>query len=346
MNLPPRRPVSRAMPHARLALALALALLAGCAAAPAAGRETTVVTRGPRHPPDVHGDPLRLLPADALTWVRADLAALRASAHFEAGMSLARDLGADFARVERELGFDPFRRADALAFAVYAPPGNGPGGWPIVYARGAFDRDAVLASARARAPQSPPTTLTEESLAFTVIGERAYLFPAPDVMLVMERALVRRVAARLAGASERAALDDPRFAELWRAAGGTEGPVTAAADLAAMRSRNPTPNDPPQARGLDLAVLRGDARGDVTVRAAALARDAATARAAVTEFDAIREDAAGQLAVRLLGLSGLLREGIQTRADGPLAVVTVDARQDDVRRLLRATALLRELTAR
>ena len=56
-----------------------------------------------------------------------------------------------------------------------------------------------------------------------------HLFPAPDVMLVMERALVRRVAARLVGANERSVLDDPRFTELWRAAGGTDGAVTAAA---------------------------------------------------------------------------------------------------------------------
>lgn len=328
-----------------LRLALALVALAGCA--------TTGVTRPTgtsvaRHvaPPDVHGDPLRLLPAGAITWMRADTAALRASPHFEGGMSLARDLGADFALVERELGFDPFRHAERVALAVYAPPGDAQAGWPLVYARGGFDREAVLNAARGRNTGAAPTEVTEAGMTFTVIGERAYLFPASDVMFVMERALIRRAAARLSGENDGTVTDDARFGDLWRAAGGMNGAFAAAADLAATRARVRVQGEPAQAQGLELLVIHGDAPGDATIRAAALARDEQTARAAVAEIDSIRNETAGQLLVRLAGLSGLLRDGIQTSTDGRIAIANVQAGADDVRRLLRASSLVRELTAR
>lgn len=345
MNPLPRRAVSWSMRSLRFAL-VALALLAGCATTQSTAGTNTAAAHRTRHPPDVHGDPLRLLPAGAITWMRTDAAALRASPHFDAGMALARDLGADFALVERELGFDPFRSAERVAFAVYAPPGDAQAGWPLVYARGGFDRDAVLASARARNNNTAPTTVTEEGMAFTVIGERAYLFPAPDVMLVMERALVRRAAARLSGEAERSVLDDARFGDLWRAAGGMDGAFAAAADLAATRARVRVQGEPAQAQGLELLVVHGDAPSDATVRAAALARDEQSARAAVAEIDDIRNETAGQLIVRLAGLSSLLREGIQTSTDGRIALASVQARNDDVRRLLRASSLFRELTGR
>lgn len=344
MNHRLARPVRSPM-SLSLRLALALAALAGCATTGAANPRGVSVARH-AHPPDVHGDPLRLLPGGAITWMRVDAAALRASPHFDAGMALARDLGADFALVERELGFDPFRRAERVAFAVYAPPGDAQAGWPLIYASGGFDREAVLTAARARNTGAAPSEVTEGGMTFTVIGERAYLFPASDVMFVMERALVRRAAARLSGESDATVTDDARFGDLWRAAGGMNGAFAGAADLAATRARVRVQGEPAQAQGLELLVVHGDAPGDATIRAAALARDERTARAAVAEIDSIRNETAGQLLVRLAGLSGLLRDGIQTGTDGRIAIATVQAGADDVRRLLRASSLVRELTAR
>lgn len=331
--------------HAALALAALLALT-GCATTQTS---TAVAThaRHERHPPDVHGDPLALFPAGAVMWTRADAATLRASPHFEAGMQLARDLGADFATVERELGFDPFQHAERVAFAVYLPPGEtATAGWPLVYARGGFQRDAVLASARAHAANATPTETADEGLSFTVIGERAYVFPADDVMLVMERALVHRVAARLAGATSRTVLTDDRFQSLWAAIGGMEGPFALAAELAAMRGRVRLQGQPPEAEALDSVVVRGAAPDDVTLRAAGLGRDEAAAAMIERTLREARDEVAGQLSVRLLGLSRLLNEGVHTTVDGRVVRANVDGSAADVRRLLRATSLLHELLGR
>jgi hypothetical protein len=323
---------------------LALVALAGCA--------TTATASQPTHaarahtPPDVRGDALALLPHGAVAWARVDAAALRASPHFDAGIELARGLGADFAMLERELGFDAIRSAERVAFAIYLPPGeSAQGGWPLVYARGRFDREAILTAAAARPDaHGQRSEATEHGLTFTVVGNRAYLFPAPDVMLVMERALVRRVAARLSGESSRTVLTDERFTALWRAAGGMGGPFALAMDLAAMRARMRMQSPSPEAEALDAFVVHGDAPGALTAQAAGTARDANAAHLIVTTIDDARAEVGGQLPVRLLGLSRVLRDGIRTHEDGATVRVEVDATADEVRRLLRATSLLRELT--
>lgn len=325
---------------------IVLTAFLGCAGTHPLSRTHSTQARPPRRPPDVHGDPLLLLPAGALTWFQADTASLRASPHFEAGMALARELGADFDLIERELGFDPFRRAERIALAMYAPPGEAPNGWPLVYARGGFDREAVLAAARARNGGAQGSEVLEGGLSFLLLGERAYLFPASDVMFVMERGLLRRVAARLSGESAQSVRSDPRWDDLWRTVGGMDGPITGAADLAATRARVRVQGEPNAAQGLELLVVHGDVSGDAVLHTAARARDERTARAVVTEIDTLRRETAAQILVRLAGLSGLLRDGVETGVDGRVAFVHVRAHQDDVRRLLRATSLLRELTSR
>lgn len=326
---------------------VALVAFVGCAGARARDAAHAPRVQRARRPPDLHGDPLLLLPAGALAWMQADTASLRASPHFASAMALAAELGADFARVERELGFDPFRNAERLALAVYAPPGDAQTGWPLVYVRGGFEREAVLAAARAHRGNVRDTEeVVEAGMTFTLHGERAYLFPAPDVMFVMERALLRRAAARLSGESAQSVRDDLRFGDLWHILGGMDGMFAAAADLAATRSRVRPQGEARAAQGLELLVVRGDVSGDAVVHAAALARDAQTARAVVTELDALRRATAGQILVRLAGLSGFLRDGIEVGVDGRMAFAHVRARHDDVRRLLRATSLVRELADR
>ncbi len=327
-------------------ISLAVLALAGCATTGTRASDAAHAARA-RRPPDVHGDPLELLPHGAVAWGRADAATLRASPHYESGMALARELGADLAMVERELGFDPFRTADRVAFAIYPPPGErAEGGWPLVYARGVIQREAILAAARARAEGHAPTDGTEHGVAYTVVGNRAYVFPASDVVMVMERALVRRVTARLAGDSQRTVLTDDRFRDLWREAGGSGGPFALAMDLSAMRARMHVQSPSPEAEALEAFVVHGDAPGAVTVRAAGEASDPNAAHMIVRTIDDARREAGGQLAVRLLGLSRVLREGIRASEDGRVVRVEVDASSDEVRRLLRATALLRELTGR
>jgi hypothetical protein len=263
-------------------------------------------------------------------------------------MALARDLGAEFDTVERELGFDPFRNAERIVMAIYAPPGDSAAaGWPLLYARGTFDRASLLARARQR-PEAhgEQTEGTEEGIAYTTVGQRAYMFPAVDVMLVMDRGLVRRVAARLAGATDRTVLTDDRFTDLWREARGMDGVFAIAADLAAMRSRVRIEGNPPEVEALERVVAHGDAPGAVSLRAAGRARNAAAAQQVVHTIDEARLDVAGQIPVRLLGLSRVLREGITTSADGDVVRASVDATADEARRLVRATSLMREFMGR
>jgi len=49
---------------------------------------------------------------------------------------------------------------------------------------------------------------------------------------------------------------------------------------------------------------------------------------------------------RAAGLSGPLRDDLQTNTDGRVVIATVHAMADDVRRRLRASSLVREPTAR
>lgn len=325
------------------ALASLLAL-AGCATTTTAAHPTA--TAQTRRPPDIHGDPLALLPHGAVAWSRIDAATLRASPYFEEGLAMARELGADLALLERELGFDAIHRAERVALAVYLPPGgDAQTGWPLVYARGTFDRAAILSAAAAR-PEAhgERSEGTEHGVPFTLVGNRAYMFPASDVMLVMERALARRVASRLSGDSQRSVLTDDRFTDLWQRAGGIEGPLVAAVDLEAIRPQLRGQAASTEANALEAIVARAEAPGTVTLHAAGRAQNANAAHMIVRTIDDAREEVAGQIAVRLLGLSRVLREGIRTREDGATVRVDVDMRPEEARRVLRASSLVRELT--
>ncbi len=299
--------------------------------------------------PDLHGEPLGWLPGGAVAWARLDMAALRQSSHFDGALDLARGLGADLDTLERELGFDAFRQAEALAVAIYLPPGrDGDQGWPVVYARGHVARDEILAAARARLPGgTEPTEAVESGIAYTALGARAYIFPAPDVVLVMERSLVRRVTARLAGTESASVLGDNRFATLWEDAGGSTGGILLATDLAALRARSSrsTQGGPPEANALEAFVARADLSPGITLHAAGRARDAAGAQSVVQALDAVRHTYAGQLGVRLLRLSHLLEDGIATSATGRFVVVSATATDDETSRLLRAVTLLHDVTA-
>ncbi len=328
-----------------LSLCVALAAAASCASTTTA--HVATVAAPTRRPPDVHGDPLALLPHGAVAWACIDVATRLASPCFEEGLTMARELGADLALLERELGFDAIHRAERVTLAVYLPPGSGAAnGWPLVYARGTFDREALLATAAAR-PEAhgARSEITEHGMTFTVVGDRAYLFPASDVMLVMERALARRVAARLSGESTRSVLTDDRFTALWQSAGGMEGPFAAAVDLDAIRPQLRGQPRPPEADSLSALVAHGEAPSTVTVHAAGRARDRNAAHMIVRTIDDARADVAGQLAVRLLGLSRVLREGIQTNEADDTVRVDVEMRPEEARRVVRATALLRDLTS-
>jgi hypothetical protein len=328
------------MTHRPFVFAFALAF-AGCATTSA---NRTTASAHAHAPPDVHGDPLALLPHGAVAWTRIDAATLRASPYFEQGLAMAHELGADTSLLERELGFDAIHGAERVALAVYLPPdNNAQNGWPLVYARGTFDRAAILAAAAAR-PEAhgERSDGSEHGVAFTVVGNRAYMFPAPDVMLVMERALARRVAARLSGESQRSVLTDDRFTALWRAAGGIEGPLTVAIDLNAIRPQLRGQPTSPEADALEALVARGEAPDAVTVHAVERARDGNAAHMIERTIDDARGEAAGQLAVRLLGLSRVLREGIRTAEEGNTVRVDVDMRPEEARRVVRASALVRE----
>ena len=327
-----------------VSLCVALAASMGCASA--SNARPSVAAAPTRHPPDVHGDPLALLPHGAVAWARIDAATLRASPYFEEGLTMARELGADLTLLERELGFDAIHRAERVALAVYLPPGSGAAnGWPLVYARGAFDREALLTAAAAR-PEAhgARSEITEHGVTFTVVGDRAYVFPASDVMLVMERALARRVAARLSGESSRSVLTDDRFTALWQSAGGMAGPFAAAVDLEAIRPQLRGQPRPPEADSLMAIVAHGEAPDSVTLHAAGRARDRNAAHMIVRTIDDARAEVAGQIAVRLLGLSRVLREGVHTNESDDTVRVDIEMRPEEARRVVRATALVRELT--
>ncbi len=316
-----------------------------CAAA-CAGRPVAPTARPPAPtPPDPHGELLALLPPGAAAFGRFDLAAARRSPHFEGALALAASLGSDLGTVQRELGFDALHVSDALVVAVYLPPGTGASaGWPVLVARGGLTREGVLAAVSA-ARHVAVQESTESGVREAVIGERVFLFPAPDVVVVADRSLRRRVAERLAGIEAHTVSDDRRFAGLWELAGGARGALRGAADLAAIRGRVRGVPQPavPQADALDVAVAWADVADDVAVHAAGRARSPQAAQEIVRVVDASAREFAGQLAVRLLGLGRLLREGIHAAADGDHVTLSIDANAAEAGRLLRISSALREL---
>lgn len=332
----------------RLRLRLALAL---CALSPLSCATTgtaAVAAAEARRPPDVHGELLALLPPGAVAWGRFELAEARRSPHFEGALELATSLGAEVASVQRELGFDALHLAEKLVFGVYLPPGTAANaGWPVIVARGAYDRAAVIRAARVAARDAAPEEGVERSVAYTIVGSRAYMFPAPDVVIVMERSLVRRMAARLLGEERRSVRDDDRFDDLWALVDGRQGSLQVAADLAAIRSRiNMRMRGVGRSGdGLDRLVARADVPGDVSARAAGQAHTPAAAQEIARLVDASTRQLSGQLAVRLLGLGRLLREGITTHVEGDRVTLTVQATSTEAGRVLRISSALQDLGA-
>ncbi len=332
------------MTRSRHGFALIACLLAplGCAST---GTSTAARAEAPR-PPDAHGELLALLPPGAVAWGRFELTEARQSPHFNGALELAVTLGADVASVRRELGFDALHDAERLVFGVYLPPGTtATGGWPVLVARGRYDRAAVLQAARERTPGASPEEGTEQGVAYVSVGQRAYMFPASDVVVVMERSLVRRVAARLVGEERRSVLDDDRFNDLWGRVDGRHGALQVAADLAAIRTRVrvSTRGMARTGEGLDRLVAWGDVPGDVSVRAAGQAHTEAAAREIVRLVDASTRELAGQVMVRILGLGRLLREGVVARAEGERVTLTVQANSVEAGRVLRISSALQEL---
>jgi len=311
------------------------------------GTPAVATVEAPR-PPDVHGEPLALLPPGAVAWGRFELAEARRSPHFEGALELASSLGADVAGVQRELGFDALHQAERLAFGIYLPPGTGGNaGWPVIVARGSYDRAEVMRAARVAARDATPEEGAEQGVRYTVVGTRAYMFPASDVVIVMERSLVRRVAARLVGTERRSVRDDNRFDDLWGLIDGQQGSLQVAADLAAIRARvNLRMRGVGRSGdGLDRLVARGDVPGDVSARAAGQAHSEAAAREIVRLVEASTRQLAGQIAVRLLGLGRLLREGVTTHVEGDRVTLSVQASSTEAGRVLRISSALQELEA-
>lgn len=294
--------------------------------------------------PDVHGEVLSLLPPGAVAWVRLDVATLRRSPNYDGALEMARSLGADLPMVQRELGVDVFHQGDMAALAIYAPPGRGQAGWPMAVVRGRFDRAAILADARARVPNATPSEVTERGLTFTVIGQRAYLFPASDVMVVTERALVRRVAARLTGQEAHSVIEDDRFRALLARVGGDDKPARFVVDLEAIRGLQEV-----RVRGVPQADTLNTVAGWVEIPEASSARlvgTTSTARAATEVAQIVTREGrrmGGLLPVRLLGLGRFLSEGIQARAEGEVVTVNLDASRDETRRLFRIATILDDL---
>jgi hypothetical protein len=321
---------------------LALSCTAACAGAPHAGPAGAHRNQ----PRDVHGEPLALLPPGALVWARMDVATARSSPHWSTLYELAQRNGGDFLRtLDRELGFNPFERAQLAAFALYAPPGgvsNAAHGWPALYVRGAIDRDGILAAARARAAaDDPPTLRTVEGVSFVATRERAYLFPATDVVIVFDPALTRRVLHQLSGEEPHSVADDSHFADLWTQAGGNSGTLRMAGDVTALRSTGlVTAGDDTGA--LESFVARADGTGSIELHIAGLATSEQGARQVVARVDEVRESLLGRLEVRFLGLSRLLNQGVTAVQEGRLVRMSVDARSDEVSRVLRAAQFLQQ----
>jgi hypothetical protein len=271
-----------------------------------------------------------------------DLESLRRSPHWEPSLGLWR---AEAATLQRELGFAALQDARVLAAALYLPPGHGAAGWPLFYARGTLRQEAILAAARARNDGRAGTMGSEGGVAYHLLGSRVYLFPAPDVVLVLERGLLRRVAARLSGEAPGSVADDPRFEDHWRRAGDRRGSLRAAVDLGSLRAHGALEEVRLQggdSRLLDAVVLNAEAPDGVQALAVGSAPDAPRAQEVLRVVNAARNEAAGQWVVHLLGLNRVLGAGIQTRAEDRWVTVRAEATRAEVGRLLR----IAELTSR
>jgi hypothetical protein len=325
-------------------------VLSACGAAPPNVANQTVA----RHvAPDLHGEPLALLPPAPLVWARIDLHAVRQSQHWENAFPLLQhNAGETLATIERELGFDPIRVADMVALGLYAPPGahagDGSHAWPVFYARGAIQRDAIISAARARArPDDPLGERAVDGVHYLATRERAYLFPAPDVVMVFDTSLTRRVIRQLAGDEERSPLRDARFDTLWSQIDGRNGAMQFAGDVASLRSIGAPVDEVVQATGqgesgasrIEQAVIRGDADASVQFRIAALASSDEAAQQIVHDIDAVRDALLRRWDVRLLGMTRLLMQGLTDVHEGRVVRVRIDAQAGEVVRLLRVAQL-------
>jgi hypothetical protein len=299
---------------------------------------------------DVRGEPLALLPAQPLMWLRVDAAEARGSQHWSALAPLVERAAGDSLQVlERELGFNLLADAELFAFGLYARPGNTPTGappWPMLYVRGSLDREAILAAARARAAADDPLTERREAgLHFHATRSRAYLFAAPDVLILFDPALTGRLARQLAGEAAGSASVDARFDPLWTEAGGRGGTVQLAADAAALRAQRVAAEaEEPLARSLEQGVLRLDAADEVRAGVVALAASEETAQRLVGSIEESRQTFARNFAVRMLDLRRLLQQGITAVHEGRQVRVRVEARAEEVSRALRAAELLQRMT--
>ena len=305
------------------------------------------------HPPDLHGDPLALLPPSPLVWLRVDMRAVRLSQHWETGFPLLqRNAGESLATIERELGFDPLRVADMVALGLYAPPGvragDGSHAWPMLVARGAIDRAAILAAARARArPDDPLAERTVDGVTYFATRERAYLFPADDVVLVFEASLARRVFRQLSGAESASPLHETRFDSLWQHADGRSGALQFAGDVAALRAIGAPVEEVAVAAGqgiggasrIEQAVAHADLDAAVSVRIAVLGNDEAAAQSVVGDIDALRTALLRRWDVRLLGMTRLLMQGLTDVREGRVVRVHLDAQPNEAARLVQVARL-------
>lgn len=327
--------------NCRVFLGLAIAIaMSGCATASVRSAAAPARVR-----PDPRGEPLALLPTGAVSWGRFDLAVARQSPHFARALETARTAGVQVDEVQRALGFDALHSSSMLAYALYLPPGGATvrGGWPIVYARGGFSRDALLTDARRAGPIEQGR---ESGVEYFSVGQRVLIFPTDDVVLVLPRALLRREAERLSGIASDGLAEDTHFASAWSRIGGAEGPLRVAVDLAAIRARAPTDlhGAPPAAGHLDLLVARAEVPAAVTVLAAGLASDRSAAEATVRGVRALVSQVRGAI-VTLLGLGRLLREGITVSNDDRWVSLTVRADEGEARRAMRIVTLLGDETS-
>lgn len=351
---PPMRHLTRPLPLRWLALPLGLAAalaVGACSAAQTTGSLHAGAAAQPRPTPrDVHGEALELLPPDGLLALRVKAAEARRSPHFDTIYRLAeQNAGEQLRALERELGFDVVRTADVFAFGLYPTPGapqgaDEPRAWPLLYARGAIDTQAILAAARARAPASDPLVeRTVDGARVYSTRSRAYLFPAPDVVLVFEQALTRRVVRQLAGEEARSAEHDPRFAGLFAQVAGEGGTVQLAADTAALRAAGQLAGEDASTSSVERMVMRAELAADLRLRAAGTTHDAEGAQRIATQVDGVRQELLGRFEVRLLGLGRLLNQGVTAVSEGNNVRLDIDARADELRRVFGAAQLLQAI---
>ncbi len=336
-----------------LVISLGIALLACCTACGAAARPVVAGQPVRGAPPDVHGEPLALLPAGPVVWLRVDVRRLRASQHWDLAFPLVvHDAGESLATLERELGFDPLRSADMVALGLYTPPGtragDGSHAWPVFYARGAIHSQAIIDAARARArPDDPLIERSVDGVTYMATRERGYLFPADDVVMMFDASLARRVVRQLAGLHAGSAARETRFESLWAQADGRDGTIQFSGDVATLRSIGAPVDEMAAAAGqgslgasrVEQVVGRADLDAALAVRFVALASSEQAAQRIVSDIDAVRASLMRRWDVRLLGMTRLLMQGITDVHEGRTVRVRVDAQAGEVVRILRVAAL-------